>query len=282
MAEHNEEQVVTPPAHDEPIGWAIVLLGALTAFILLALVVIHSTKSTSSFDLWVHLLGVGAILAMFTVLYKENRFFRFVEHIYIGLATGYSIAYTWVIWAEPKWVVPMLPRTLVHGGQGHWMLISGLLIGSLFFTVYFPKYTWMNRFAVIVLMGSVSGMALEMFMGSLAPQIVAAFRPPVSTYTLGSTSVNNFHGLGVWWHPWALLSFLIMLCAMAYFFFSIEHKTRLIKAPSVIGRYFLMITLGAVFGTTVMGRLALVIERIGFVADTVKEAVPFMKHLFFH
>ena len=46
-----------------------------------------------------------------------------------------------------------------------------------------------------------------------------------------------------------------------------EHKSKIIRVPSSLGRYFLMITLGAIFGTTVMGRFSLIIERLNFLKD---------------
>jgi hypothetical protein len=48
-----------------------------------------------------------------------------------------------------------------------------------------------------------------------------------------------------------------------YFFFSVEHK-RTGRAVSKIGILFLMVSFGASFGYTVMGRVSLLIGRVQF------------------
>ncbi|HEY3342569.1 MAG TPA: hypothetical protein VGK81_11145 [Anaerolineae bacterium] len=278
MADTVLETPAPRPEGAESPAWIIGLLVVLVT--LGVFIVTLSFRSEPAYQLWLRLLGVLVIVTIFSILYKDNPVFRFVEHLYIGLATGYGLIYTWVNVAEPKWFIPMMPSTLTHGGQGHWTLFFAFLLGLLFFTVYFPKLAWMNRFAIGVLMGFFSGMALQMFMGGLAPQLVAAFRPPVTKYSTvngvvsPTLAMNNIHVGSVWLHPWALLALVVLLCTLAYFFFSIEHRTRWIRVPSNFGRYFLMITLGAIFGTTVMGRLSLLIERLGFLIGLVKDYLP--------
>ena len=51
----------------------------------------------------------------------------------------------------------------------------------------------------------------------------------------------------------AMLLTVATLCAMVYFFFSVEHKG-LVGKIAKVGIWFLMITFGASFGYTVMGR----------------------------
>jgi hypothetical protein len=221
---------------------------------------------------WIRVLGVVATLSIFTILYKENPLFRFMEHIFIGLATGYGLVLSWQAVAKPLWYLPMMPGSLVKDGQGHWWLVFAFLIGLLFFTIYFPKLSWMNRFAISILMGWAAGAALQAFMGLIGPQIVAALKAaPITVHRPETAAVgNNFYGLSVWWHPFSLISLIVLACVFAYFFFSVEHRRAWIRKPSVVGRYFLMITLGAIFGMTVMGRFSLVIDRLNFLIESFK------------
>jgi len=77
----------------------------------------------------------------------------------------------------------MMPQAVVgEKGEGLWLLFLALPMGLLFFTVYFPKISWMNRFLLGILMGWAAGNALQQFIGALAPQITAAFRPPITLY----------------------------------------------------------------------------------------------------
>ncbi|HEY3415244.1 MAG TPA: hypothetical protein VGM23_00040 [Armatimonadota bacterium] len=269
MAQAEVQPVSRPEGADSPL-WIIGLLGALV-LIGIADVVINQ-KFSGFHNQWTTLLGVVVTLAIFSVLYKDNPVFRFVEHIFIGLATGIGIVYFWVKFAEPEWFVPMMPNSLVKGGGGLWWFFLALPLGLLFFSVYFPKLAWMNRFALGVVMGWVAGAALQMFMGLLGPQLVASFRPPVSIYPppTGVADVNNIPYGHLWWHPWTALSLVVMICVLAYFFFSVEHRSNWMRHPAVAGRYLLMITLGAIFGTTVMGRFSLLIQRLDFMIKAVE------------
>src|SRR4051812_21206770 len=64
-------------------------------------------------------------------------------------------------------------------------------------------------------------------------------------------------------------NFLIVsgvLTAVVYFFFSFEHRG-FIGGTAKVGIWFLMITFGAAFGYTVMGRIALLAIRLEFLLD---------------
>src|SRR4029079_909490 len=53
---------------------------------------------------------IGAIgtLALFSLLYRENRVFRLFEHLFIVLAAGYLIKATWTEPLKPQWWDPMM------------------------------------------------------------------------------------------------------------------------------------------------------------------------------
>ncbi len=57
-----------------------------------------------------------------------------------------------------------------------------------------------------------------------------------------------------------------MLSCLVYFFFSVEHRG-LVGKVAHVGTWFLMITFGAAFGYTVMGRIALLAIRLEFLFD---------------
>ncbi|HUG90220.1 MAG TPA: hypothetical protein VML55_05275, partial [Planctomycetaceae bacterium] len=59
---------------------------------------------------------------------------------------------------------------------------------------------------------------------------------------------------------------LSILVCLVYFFFSFEHKG-LVGQTAKVGIWVLMITFGAAFGYTVMGRIALLAIRFEFLFD---------------
>ena len=60
--------------------------------------------------------------------------------------------------------------------------------------------------------------------------------------------------------------FLGVFCGIIYFFFSKEHKGAF-GVASRFGIWILMITFGASFGYTVMGRISLLVGRLTFLLD---------------
>ena len=54
---------------------------------------------------------------------------------------------------------------------------------------------------------------------------------------------------------------------MSYFFFSFRHRNQAMIKSTQLGRIFLMFTFGAMFGSTVMARLSLLIGRMDFIIN---------------
>jgi len=255
--------------------WPVILLGALALLIGIGILMHYHEDAKAQ---WVPLLGVLMTLGIFSVLYKENPVFRFLEHILVGLATGFGVLFIWFNYLEPNWYLAMMPNAAAKANEPHgqWWLIFALLLALMFYTVYFPKLSWMNRFLIGVLMGWSAGFAFQGFVSVVAPQLRTSFKPPVTGYDLmqgGAAEhihqqMNNIQLGPVWFHPFALVFIVVLLCTMAYFFFSVEHRTTWIRRPANAGRYFIMIALGAIFGTTVMGRITLLIGRLDFLKNT--------------
>jgi hypothetical protein len=60
-----------------------------------------------------------------------------------------------------------------------------------------------------------------------------------------------------------LVIFVGVFCGLIYFYFSKEH-TGLFGTASRVGIWILMVTFGASFGYTVMGRISLLVGRLTF------------------
>jgi len=183
-------------------------------------------------------------LAIYSILYRENVVFRFFEHLFIGLATGYGFYVVITNVLHPKWWTP-----LVEEGQWYW--VFALLMGAMFYTVYSRRLTWMNRLAVGVFMGLSAGLGIVGFITELAPQMAASFKP-LWTRAAPYVEVNN------------ILFFITLITVMSYFFFSFEQRHPVVKGSARLGRWLLMVAFGAIFGNTVMGRMSLLIDRLEF------------------
>ena len=224
------------------------------------------------------LVGGIATIAIYSFLWRENRFYRFFEHLFIGIGVGLGIVETFKNYMWPNGLKPIaacihqrasiltyaassgraggLPEQadLVHGAA--LLLIFPMLFGLLFYTIYSRRHGWMARIAIGFTLGVGGGLAFKGFFAEYLPQIIKSFKPLLVWDQAGDfdlyESFNN------------LVFFLTLMCVMSYFFFSVDHKLPVIKQTSVSGRWLMMVSFGAFFGATVMARMALLVERLQF------------------
>ncbi|MCE5323100.1 hypothetical protein LLG46_07270 [bacterium] len=186
--------------------------------------------------------------AIYSVLYAENKFYRFFEHVFIGLASGYSMYITWNEVIYPKWW-----KLMVNDGQWYWAFAA--VLGSMFYFMYSRKHAWVSRVIFGLFMGLGAGGAFREFYQIYFPQIGASMKPVVGG------------GMSVWDTLNIVIFYVILFASMSYFFFSFDHKSAAIKHTAMAGRWFLMIGFGAMFGATVMGRMTLFIGRFNFLVN---------------
>jgi len=189
---------------------------------------------------------ISAILTLgiFSFLYKENPFYRICEHLFIGIANGYSITFTW-----HRILMPTLIDPVSHGHR-LWLIIFAI-IGALYFTRFIPKISWLVRIPIAVVMGYGAGASIPR---GIDASIVEQVRATVVTK---STFASVYNGI------WALVILIGVLATISYFFFSRERKG-ILKPLSYTGIIFIMVGFGASFGYTVMARISLLIGRLTF------------------
>ncbi len=210
-------------------------------------------------------------LAIFSFLYRENPFYRFAEHLVVGVANGYTIAVAWHLILKPNLI------DLIAKGQLNSELVLsviGALIGILYFSRFFPNLSWLVRIPIAITLGYYSGYAIPRGMD-------ATILRQAGGTLLGRSDFVQFpmlmaqagHQLAHWRVDQALLSVLNAfgqplilvgaICTIAYFYFSSERKG-ILKPMSFAGVIFIMIGFGASFGYTVMARISLLIARFQF------------------
>lgn len=197
---------------------------------------------------------VGAIgtLCLYSLLYRENRAFRLVEHLFIGLGAGYLIKNTWDETLKPQWWDPMTV-------EGNWPWFFVAVIGLGFYAVYSKKYNWISRISIGILLGLISGQIFQKTAQQYLPLIRSTFKPIVNPPVPEGSGLTPL-GIGLS----NLVFVLIVLCVLSYFFFSFEQKNKVIQGTARSGRLMMMIAFGAIFGSTVMARMALLIDRVWF------------------
>jgi len=195
-------------------------------------------------------LGAICTLALMSLIYRENAVYRFFEHIFIGLAAGFSIV------ALVKNILdPFLYQPVFQKGEWYWTFV--FMFGLLFYFIHSRKYNWLSRLPIGFLMGFSAGQTFQIFANTYLPQLSDSFRPLYVTTPDGAVDIakgiNNF------------IFMLVLVSVMSYFFFSFEQKSRAIRSSAQFGRWVMMVAFGAIFGTTIMARMALLFDRMYYI-----------------
>lgn len=196
--------------------------------------------------LWITL---GALLTLFTFsfLYKDNAFYKFAEHLVVGVSAGYFVVL--LIWTSLK---PKLWDTVVGNFSHEWFYILPALLGIMMWFRFSRKLSWVSRYPIAVYIGIGSGLAIPLNMQNYVNRQLSATMIPV-----GFNNATNF---------WNILIVLGVICGVIYFFFSKEHKG-IFGGFAKVGIWVLMVGFGASFGFTVMARISLFVNRISFLED---------------
>ena len=93
------------------------------------------------YPFWKLTLGVVATIGLYSVLYRENKFYRFWEHVFLGLAGAnvlvfYAITYRHVNMQGPETSMPLRARIAGAASLICWMTI--IIFGRLI-TFYRPN-----------------------------------------------------------------------------------------------------------------------------------------------
>jgi hypothetical protein len=194
-------------------------------------------------DPWVWFAGF-LTLCIFSFLYKDNIFYQFAEHLFVGISAGYLIAITWHNQIYPNLVVPLF-------FEGKILYIIPLAFGLFYFARFIPRISFLVRIPIAFLLGWGSGVFIP-----------AIFQRDILRQTQGTLLVQeafNKWDTGLW----AVIILIGVTCTLIYFFFSRERKG-IIKPIANLGIIFLMLGFGASFGYTVMSRISLLIGRMQF------------------
>ena len=192
---------------------------------------------THDLDNWVAAL---LTLCVFTFLYRDNPFYRFAEHLFVGASAGYLLAV--------QYQNVLRPNVIQKLGDGQLLPIVPLGLGLMILGRLHPRTTPLSQWSLAFYVGIYSGIAVPSY---LQAQIFAQLADAVKPFAPGWGAINS------------ALILLGFLSVVAYFFFSAPH-TRVHSAAARVGIWFLMVAFGASFGYTVMARVSLLIARVQF------------------
>jgi len=183
-------------------------------------------------------------LFIFSFIFRDNPFYRFAEHLFVGTSAGYFIALSYHNVVYPNLIVPLFK-------EGQFLYVIPLILGILYITRFIPQISWLVRIPIAFLLGWGSGVAIP---AALQADVVKQIQGTMLTRSVFQRWDNGL---------WATIILIGVVATLLFFFFSRERKG-VIKPIANLGIIFIMLGFGASFGYTVMARISLLIGRFQF------------------
>jgi hypothetical protein len=212
-------------------------------------------------DIIVAWIAAFLTLMIFSFLYRDNPFYKFAEHLFVGVSVAYYMVFGFWSTLVPNLFGKVAPAWTARTFDGMGIGLSpnatpepiygwAAVLGLLMLARLVHPIAWLSRLSLAFIVGWAAGTNLTRFVQSdfiaqidntigLVAGTPASFVPVLTTIIVVA---------GV-------------LAGLVYFFFSAPHKGVLGHA-SRVGIWVLMITFGASFGYTVMARISLLTGRL--------------------
>ncbi|MEE8335427.1 MAG: hypothetical protein V3S48_03215 [Candidatus Neomarinimicrobiota bacterium] len=234
-------------------------------------------SSTMIFGAWI---SVFLTFGIFSYLYKDNPFYKFAEHLFVGVSAGYWTSIFFWTQIQPNLFGRLWPKTeytdnLWYGiykglsffsstifpvggiDKGHalqMIYLIPLALGIMMLLSLIPKVNWFARWCIGYTVGMAAGLRAY---GYLNSNVIAQIK--ASAFKFGNFDQPFFSLSGDSYFN-SLVLLVGTISGLLYFYFSKSH-TGLFGKISRVGIFFLMISFGASFGFAVMGRISLLIGR---------------------
>lgn len=221
----------------------------------------------------VFLAGIST-LAIFSFLIRENYFYRFFEHLFIGIAAAVTITETLKGTPWQEVLKPMLGYDLVRFPDGTYaeeynpnllLYLMPMAFGLLYYFILTRRFSWIAQLTIGFTLGVGAGLTFKGFFPEILPKLYDSFRP---LYISGDlfTAVSN------------IIFTVTLISSLTYFFFT--FRTKNIAGGrnylSATGRLTMMICFGAFFGSTIMARMALLVDRLQFLINDWLDALKLL------
>jgi len=239
------------------VAWTIITL-ILGIAIIYSLVRISNVSGHERLEAITICLTAFCTLVMLTFLYKENPVYRIGEHIIVGLGLGFMLSRTISGILIPNWWNRMVGA---NDAVANWWWLLVIPPGLMVYTQLSKKYMWLFLLNLAFFIGMSAGGSFRGVFNYLLQEDEGQIPD-----TIRSVAINHWDIYSITESVFALTFVIVCLCTLSYFFFSFRHaKHKLLRNTSKLGRIFLMISFGAIFGTTVQGRTSLFIDRLRFI-----------------
>ena len=245
-------------------------------------------------------------LCIMSFLYKDSPMYRLAESVFVGTSAAYWMVVTFWQMGVPIALGRLFPRfvkfnlapghditnwletlatknwlgrfglvnyeaAVEHGLAAPWYLMMNwwywipMIFGVLLLWRLAPSGQWISRWPLAFVIGGTAGLRMVAY---LQADFVAQIRNSLDSLIVlrNPVGVPYDFDLAFYFSLNNIVLLLGFITVLVYFFFSLEHKG-VVGKVSRVGIWVLMITFGAGFGFTVMGRIALLVGRFQFLVN---------------
>ncbi len=219
------------------------------------------------------LLSLILTLMVFSYILGDNPLFKLAEHIFVGASVGYAVLVAWHLVISPAFF------QIAPDAESYNLLTKlppALLVFLLIFKVQPTQSTLagnLGSIALAFLVGVGAAVAVGgAVLGTLLPQTVA-----VAGIDLSAANSLYADAPAFWMHYefWGNIVVIIGTVGTLFYFtftqqpqgFMASARAGFVNFWAGMGRWIILITLGALFANTVSARVALLVSRIQFLAD---------------
>lgn len=200
-------------------------------------------------------------LMVFSYIFGDNPLFRLAEHIFVGTAAGYVTILVYHTILRPRLLEP-----LAQDPAGHGYLLVPLLLGVLLLAKGKRSTSWIGNISMAWLFGAGAALALGgALLGTLASQLRASWF---------SLNPADYAGQPLGWVNALLLALGTIGVLLSFYYTEPAGKGagRLLagfrKGWGRLGRWFMLVTFGALFAGAIISRFTLLVDRVHFLLQT--------------
>jgi len=180
------------------------------------------------------------ILMIYTILYRENPAFRLGEHLLVGATVGNAVVLA--IFQIRDLAFTKVQQGISTGSLGKIAYVIPIILGIALYMQFSKTYKYISRLSIAFMLAvgislSARGLISVNVIGQIKGAIVPLTNIQNIVYTVGVISV------------------------LLYFVYE-ERVSKAVGPIPKLGRYLLMITMGAYFANSIMGRLSMVIGTL--------------------
>lgn len=178
------------------------------------------------------------MIAMLSMLYKENVLYRFAQYSFVAVAAAsFSLVAVDAV-IKQAWT----PLTL-----GNALMIVPIIAGIIILLNPVKKYYWISTYSLFFIMGVGTALAIR---GAIPTSIIGQLNALFAWATITADPIRTISNV---------VGILFTILAFLYFFFHFVHRSKAGRGVQSIGRWTIMIWVGVGFAGMILLNMTILV-----------------------